>query len=154
MKKQKFKLVILIVVLGLLAIAYYSFSYFNNQPTVTISGHVFEVDVATDPDDIETGLSGRKDLADDQAMLFIFPRKQELAFWMHGMNFNIDLLWIDGNKVLDYEKNMPAPNKNTAIRDLPRFFPSQPVDKVLEMKAGLIDSLGIKIGDTVDINID
>ena len=154
MKKQTFKLVILLAVLGLLVMAYYGFSYYNNKPTVTIKGHVFEVEVVEDTDDLERGLSGRKDLSAEQAMLFIFSSKQELAFWMHEMNFNIDLLWIDGNKIIDYEKNMPAPDKNTAIKDLPRFFPNQPVDKVLEMNAGLIDSLGIKIGDTVDINID
>lgn len=154
MRRQKFKLIIVIAVLGLLTIAYYSFSYFNKQSTVAINGHVFEIDIAQEADEIEKGLSGRRDLADDQAMLFIFPQKQKLSFWMKDMNFSIDLLWIEGDRVVAYEKNMPVPMEDTPIRDLPRYLSPRPVDKVLEMKAGLIDSIGIKIGDIVAINID
>ena len=67
------------------------------------------------------------------------------------MNFDIDLLWIDGNKVVAYEQNMLAPEENTPINKLVKYRSPQAVDRVLEIKAGSIENLGIKIGDIVNI---
>ncbi|MFA6466907.1 MAG: DUF192 domain-containing protein [Patescibacteria group bacterium] len=152
MKKHKFTIFLLIVVLALLGLAYYSFLTYQ-QTTVSINGFVFKTDVVKNAKELERGLSGQETLADDQAMLFIFPDKNKRVFWMKEMNFNIDLLWIDGDKVIAYEKNMPAPDKNQLLDALVKYNSPSAVDKVLEIKAGLIDVLGIKVGDIIKFNI-
>jgi hypothetical protein len=150
MNKHRFKLLLFIVLLAMLGLAYYSFVGQSKKNTVEIKNTLFNIDLAVSADDLERGLSGRKEIANDQAMLFIFSDKSQRSFWMKDMNFNIDLLWIDGNKIVGYEKNMLAPEDDTPLDNLAKYTSSQPVDKVLEIKAGLIDSLGIKIGDTIE----
>lgn len=152
MKKYKFTIFLLLVVILLFGLAYYSF--FNYQKTtVDINGVVFKTELVKNSKELERGLSGREAIADNQAMLFILPDKNSRVFWMKDMNFNIDLLWIDGDKIIAYEKNMLAPDKNTPDSQLLKYKSPQAVDKVLEIKAGLIDLLGIKIGDTIKFNI-
>ncbi|MFA6307999.1 MAG: DUF192 domain-containing protein [Patescibacteria group bacterium] len=154
MQKYKFIIIFFIVIAALLYVAYYNLSYFNTQVSVVeIKGHNFDTDVVQSFADIERGLSGRASMDDNQAMLFVFPDKQKRTFWMKEMNFAIDLLWIDGQQIVAYEKNMLAPVKDLSISELPRYTSPQPVDKVLEIQAGLIDSLDIKIGDNININI-
>jgi len=150
MKKYKFKIVIFIGVVSLLYVAYYNTPRFD-QSTVDINGHVFKIEAVYSSTDIMRGLSGRETMADDQAMLFIFPDKQLRTFWMKDMNFNIDLLWIENNEIVAFENNMLAPVENIPLNELLRYTSPQPVDKVLEIKAGLINSLNIKIGDTIQL---
>jgi len=139
-------LVILVVLLWILVAIFY------NPDTVTIASNVFKAEIVTSSEDLAKGLSGRSSIADDELMLFLFNSYEERSFWMKGMKFNIDLLWIDGNDIVGYEKNMQAPSDNVADSQLPTYNSDQPVDKVIEMRAGLIDSLGIKVGDKIKIN--
>jgi len=150
MKKLKFKFVLFIVVIILLAVAYYGFSKYQKN-TVEINNFVFKTEIVKSQADLERGLSGKKNISADQAMLFVLPDKYIQTFWMKDMNFDIDLLWIDGNKVVAYEQNMLAPEENTPINKLVKYRSPQAVDRVLEIKAGSIENLGIKIGDIVNI---
>jgi len=152
MQKYNFKIVLFIVIISLLGISYYSFFNYNTS-TVSIKNNIFKTEVVQSAEETALGLSGRDSIANDHAMLFIFSDKKVRSFWMKDMNFDIDLLWIDNDKVIGYEQNMLAPDKNTAIDKLLKYNSLQPVDKVLEIKAGLIESLDIKIGDTININI-
>jgi len=147
-KKHKFTLVLFIVVVILLYVAYYNFSN-NEKITVNIKGHLFKTEIADNLKEQERGLSGRETMTDDQAMLFIFPNKTKRVFWMKDMNFNIDLLWIEDDQIVAYEKNMLAPEKDTPPSELLRYASPPAVNKVLEIKAGLIDRLGIKVGDII-----
>lgn len=151
MKKYLFKIVLSLVVLIILVVTLYYIFSSGEDTTVIIRNNVFQTEVVRDIKDLEKGLSGRQDIGDDQAMLFIFDSKQKRVFWMKDMNFNIDLLWIDGNTIVGYEKNMPAPAKNTPDNSLPKYYSDREVDKVLEMKAGVVDKLGIKSGDVINI---
>ncbi|MBU1203326.1 DUF192 domain-containing protein [Patescibacteria group bacterium] len=118
----------------------------ENLPKAYIAGQAFDLEIASDNQSRRLGLAGRDFLADNQAMLFIFPEKSKPAFWMKGMKFDIDLLWIDNQTIVDYEKNMPAVANDFELR---RYYPVLEVDKVMELPAGTIDSLGIKKGDII-----
>ncbi|MBT4209306.1 MAG: DUF192 domain-containing protein [Candidatus Komeilibacteria bacterium] len=152
MKKHKFKIVLFIVIIALVYAVYYNFFRYN-EATVTINDYVFKTEVVQSEKDVTRGLSGREILADNQAMFFILPEKKIYRFWMKDMKFNIDLLWIDDNKIVGFEKNMQAFENITSANDLPAYSSPQAVDRVLEIKAGLIDSLDIKIGDIINISI-
>jgi len=152
MKKHKFKIVLFIVIAVLVYVFYYNF-YRYSGTTVNINGYVFKTDVVTSIVDMQKGLSGRETITDNQAMLFVYEDKNKRVFWMKDMNFNIDLLWIDDDQIVGYEKDMLAPAKDTPLDNLKRYSSNAKVNKVLEIKAGLIDKLNIKIGDKVNINI-
>jgi len=139
------------IFVGLLLLAALVFWYYKTHPmtpTVTINGTTFTVELALTGKEIEKGLSGRSFLAPKHGMLFVFNHKEQYAFWMKGMNFPLDFLWLDGNRIVEVTKNV-LPIENGII---PQLKPSLPVDKVLELPAGEIDAAGIKIGDTALFN--
>ena len=76
----------------------------ENLPTAEINGYVFNIDIADDIEEMKQGLSGREALAENQGMLFIYKKKTPVSFWMKDMKFNIDLLWIDGDKVVGFSE--------------------------------------------------
>jgi len=99
------------------------------------------------------GLSGRESLAEDKGMLFIFPNRNVTPiFWMKGMKFALDLVWIKDNKIIKIDKNVPPPETNTADSLLPRYTVNEPVDYVLEVNGGFCQKNQIKEGETVDLS--
>ena len=122
----------------------------EREGVLNINGRVFQTEIVKSKQDIARGLSGRESIDNNQAMLFVLPVKKTYVFWMKEMNFNIDLLWIDGYEVVGFEKNMQALENITADKDLPAYSSPQAVDKVLEIKAGSIDNLNIKVGDIIE----
>lgn len=104
--------------------------------------------IAETEKDIETGLSGQKELLDGTGLLFIFDYSDKFGFWMKEMNFPIDILWLDESlKVVDITENMSP-------RSYPKIFrPSVSVRNVLEVPAGYVFENKIRIGDQVENNI-
>ncbi len=94
----------------------------------------------------EHGLSGRESLPAGAGMLFIFPISAKYPFWMKGMNFPLDMIWIKDMKVIGITKNALAPKPGEG---LPTYSPSEAVNMVLELNAG--NSENIKIGDALSI---
>jgi len=68
------------------------------KSTVTIANHNFSVAVASTSTQQQQGLSGRKNLPQDQGMLFIFKSANRYPFWMKDMNFPLDILFIKDRK--------------------------------------------------------
>ncbi len=119
---------------------------------VIIGQKIFYVDVADSPKEMARGLSGRPGLAPDHGLLFIYPDKDYRTFWMKDMNFAIDLLWIDGDKVVGLEENM-LPEPGVAFDDLRRYNSPQPVSRVLEIPAGSVDASQVKVGDIIKFSL-
>lgn len=126
------------------------FGCVDNRATVKISGREFLVSVADEPAEWIQGLSGIEYLPDNTVKLFIFPDKQVRSFWMKDMLIPIDLLWIDDKIVVGYEDKIPVP---LIGQELIHYSSPVPVDKVIEMSAGLRQDLGLNINDQIDINI-
>ena len=93
------------------------------------------------------GLSGRGFLSEDDGMFFIFPYSAIQYFWMKGMKFPIDIIWISGDKVV----GMVVGAEPETGPDYEIFNSPEPVDKVLEINAGLTQKLGIKTGDQIQL---
>jgi len=95
--------------------------------------HEFMVEVADTITSRARGLSGRAGLTENQGMFFIFGSQDMHGFWMKDMKFPIDIVWIRGEKIVEFAENA-AP---------------EPADKVLEIKAGLAEKLELKVGDKI-----
>jgi len=92
------------------------------------------------------GLSGRDSLEENAGMLFTFDKPDTHSFWMRGMNFPLDLVWINGDRVIGF-----AENAQPDISASPQIYqPDEPVDKVLEVNAGLVKKRGIQVGDLLE----
>ena len=114
---------------------------------IKVRDYIFNVEVADTNAARARGLGYRDKLGGDCGMLFIFDEKERYTFWMKGMRFPLDFLWIDGKTVADITEKVPAPAFET--ESLPVYAPRVPVDKILELNAGAVEQLGISVGDTV-----
>ena len=105
--------------------------------------------VADTPQERAAGLSGYPGLPEDTGMLFVFPEPRQPSFWMKGMEFSLDLVWIREGIVVQIDTLVPPPPKVTPDDQLPRYQPSQPVTHVLELTAGSAARHGISVGDRI-----
>lgn len=108
-----------------------------------------KVEVADTASKRSKGLGGRQSLASDSGMLFVFDRADKYPFWMKGLQFNLDFVWIKGEEIVDILENVPFPQADTADSALPIYASKVEVDKVLEVNAGAVQRLNIKVGDKV-----
>lgn len=115
---------------------------------IYIDKNLVWVKVAQTDQEKQQGLSGVKKLAEDEGMLFILAKKQIPYFWMKGMFFPLDFIWIADGKVVDLMENLPLPDSTSADK-IPGCSPKEPVDMVLEVNAGFVKKHGLKIGDTL-----
>ena len=82
-------------------------------------------------------------------MLFIFDRPDLYGFWMKGMFFPIDIIWIKDNQVIGFEEELdPDSSPNPKL-----YYPPALVDRVLEVKAGAVRERQIQIGQVVEIRL-
>lgn len=106
--------------------------------------HKFRTDVADSFRKRMKGLMGRESLPKDAGMLFIFDAPGRHGFWMAGMKFSIDILWLDESARVVYiaRKAMPC----RSMIGCKTITPDRDARYVLEFAAGTADRLGIKVG--------
>ena len=120
---------------------------------MTVGGFTFVVDVADTYERRDLGLGRRDELARERGMWFDMGGTGNATFWMRGMRFPIDIVWIsDEFVVTGVAEQLPFPEPGTPDSGLPRYSSGVPIRYVLEINAGLADELGIGEGSVVGIN--
>ena len=109
------------------------------------------LDVARTETQRRTGLGGRQPLGENEGMLFVFERPTRSSFWMKGLTFPLDILWIEAGRVVHLERNVPAPSPGTPDAHLPILTPAHEATYVLEVLAGFADRHGITVGSPVTL---
>ena len=142
---------LLMIITGSVFLLFTLWFYLKNplSTKVVIRNQTIYVDVAATPTARERGLSGRASLAQDHGMLFVYSTPALHGFWMRGMNFSLDFIWIRDKTVFELTRNVPPPTEGEVPVMLEPYYP---IDMVLEVNAGTIDRLGIKEGDKITIN--
>jgi len=104
--------------------------------------HTLQVEVAATPQQRQTGLMGRKSLADDAGMLFVFEHKDIHCFWMKNTLIPLSIAFLadDGNIV-----NIADMQPQT----LDFHCAHKPVRYALEVKQGGFQRRGIAAGSRV-----
>jgi len=103
-----------------------------------------EVELAQTPEEQAGGLQFRTSLELNSGMLFIFSESQQRSFWMKDTLIPLDMVWIDDSKKVIHVTRHAAPCKGTLC---PIYSPPSSIRYVLEVNAGYVDELGIRIGD-------
>lgn len=107
--------------------------------------------VATEPSRA-IGLANTASLGQEQGMLFVFEQSDLHSFWMKGVEYPIDIIWISGETVSEVTPNVPPAAADTPDEALPRYQPQFPVDRVLEVPAGWAGQHHVQPGDPVRIS--
>jgi uncharacterized membrane protein (UPF0127 family) len=99
---------------------------------VRIGAQSFAVEVAASFAERARGLSGRSGLAPGTGLWFVFPAADIHGFWMQGMRFPIDLIWVSPElKVSGAISLQPCADKSCPVH-----YPPSRVAYVLEVNAG------------------
>lgn len=141
----------IVTIAGFLLVSLLIFRTKDQKPTITIRNHTFVVELTDTQSEQERGLSYRSSLDEGSGMLFVFEKPQILTFWMKGMEFPLDIIFIRDNKIITIYKNVPKPAPNTQLGNLPRYSPKEPANYVLEINAGLSEKYDFQEGDSVEI---
>ena len=106
------------------------------------------------PAERAAGLSGYDELPEDAGMLFVFAEPWQPSFWMKGMRFALDIIWMRDDTVVQIHAAVPPPPPDTPDDQLPRYRPNHPITHVLELNAGAAARLGIAVGDRIALCAD
>lgn len=115
--------------------------------TTDIKGQVIELEVAQTRQQQATGLMFRKSLPDNRGMLFSFAQPQVTSFWMKNVSIPLDMIFLYQNKVKAIASNVPPCTTNPC----PVYGPNTIIDRVIELRGGRAEELGLKVGDSVKI---
>jgi len=103
------------------------------------------IEVADTPASLAHGLMYRKNLPDNEGMLFKFQNTRELSFWGKNTYIPLDIAFIDQkNKITEIKQIIPMSTK--------RVVSSKLCAMALETNAGYFNSNNISVGHIVKIN--
>lgn len=117
----------------------------RSQVEIRLGETQLRVEVVNTLDSITQGLSGRTEIGAD-GMLFVFSETRMPVFWMKEMQFDVDMVWLADGQIMEVTSEVPAPDPDVPLRQLPRYQPAAPVQMVLEIPAGQAESLGLVPG--------
>lgn len=111
---------------------------------MTIGGEKFSIEIAETPQQKERGLMGRKELAADRGMLFVYDNDMRMNFWMKNtaVPLSIAFLAADGTVREIYDMK-PFSERNIISRYSCRY--------ALEVPQGTFTRLAIEPGDRLEI---
>lgn len=123
--------------------------FISYQKPLTIGSKKILVALANRDIEYSQGLSDRGQMEENEGMLFDFVDSGLAApqFWMKGMKFDLDIIWIKNNRIIGIAKNVPHPK--TENETLPLYSPPGDIDMVLEVTSGFSEKNNLKIGDEV-----
>jgi uncharacterized protein len=98
------------------------------------------VELADSEEERELGLSFKKYLGDYDGMLFAFPSKTNVPFWMKDMQIPIDMIFFDDQGFIVDIKEAQAPCTATYC---PSISPVESYKYVLEVNSGFVEKNAI-----------
>jgi uncharacterized membrane protein (UPF0127 family) len=118
----------------------------KNMAKMELNGKVYDIELARTSAEQTKGL-GERDTIGSDGMLFIFEREGTPAFWMKGMRFDLDFIWMNNDTITQVMTNIKKPDSDNAPLSI--YRPRDSVDMMLEVPAGWAESENVKVGDKV-----
>lgn len=107
-----------------------------------VNGKEYDVKVAKTDEERQKGLSNKKELPQNEGMLFVFDTPEEVSFWMKDTLIPLDIIFIDKDKKV-IRTYAGIPNDETFLTE----------DNVLYVLEVNINS-GIVTGDEIEFELD
>jgi uncharacterized membrane protein (UPF0127 family) len=86
----------------------------------------------------------RDSLDPDHGMIFINSQEQPQTFWNHDVHFPLDLIFLGAGGNVVSLKHMDAYRDTAVSSDAPAQY-------VIELNAGTVDRLNVKVGDRLTL---
>lgn len=105
--------------------------------------HRFDVETAVKENEMRLGLMYRKEMPDNQGMIFIFLPPRNISMWMKNTYIPLDMVFVNAdNKISGIIENT-VPLSETFIHS------PKATKAVVELKAGTVKKLKIRKGELV-----
>lgn len=140
-----------IVILFLVIVLVILFNPFKTTryTKVRVSNFTVNAEIADTSLTQAKGLMGRKSLAENEGMLFLFDTEDYYGFWMFNMSIPIDIIFMDKNKiVVDILQNAQPCGLSCES-----YAPKEKAMYALEVKANFTERHGVKIGSKIDFRL-
>ena len=98
--------------------------------TVSLPGGSLSLEFPRTPEQFARGLGERDQLAPETGMLFLFPTPGRYAFWMKGMRFPLDIVFLRDGVVTQIASRLPPPQVGEAPVTA---VPTELMNEVLEV---------------------
>ena len=108
----------------------------------------FNIEIADNDYEVQTGLMHRQTMQNDRAMLFIFPDSRMRSYYMKNTYIPLDIIYLNKERIIVSIQENTKPLDETS---LPSQFPAQ---YVLEINAGLSKNLNLNVGDRIEFTKD
>ncbi len=110
----------------------------NQQAYATVA-----LEIAETPEALQQGLMYRTSLAPSTGMLFRFQEEAPRSFWMRNTLISLDMLFLtaNGTIITIHEKTQTQSDQS--------YSSTQPAQYGMELPAGTVQALGIRLGDRV-----
>ena len=103
------------------------------------------VEIVSDPASRAQGLMDRRDLPEDEGMLFVFEYPQPLSFWMRNTYLPLDIAFVSPDRRI--ENILPM----KPLDEGPRYESRGPALYAIEANQGWFARHGIKAGDKIQL---
>jgi uncharacterized membrane protein (UPF0127 family) len=92
---------------------------------------------------------GRKELPANRGMLFIFNPPRFVSFWMGNCFIPLDIVFVRQGRITSFAaKAKPCPT----AQNCPSYPSKAEIDQVIELQAGQIQALNLKVKDPVTVS--
>ena len=120
------------------------------RDAVTVGEAVFAVEIARTPQERARGLGERDSLPGSSGMLFVFESGRAPTFWMKGMRFPLDFIWVGQDcRIVDVLRDVPTPPPDTPDSEIVRVRTDAEAVYIIEVNAGELERHGVEVGDAV-----
>jgi len=142
-KHRRILLYVMGIALALLAVVAPTIFYQAPTAELAAGGHRLSLQIANTDAAREKGLSGRKSLAADKGMIFVFDKAGKRCLWMKGMRFPLDMVFVS------HGKQVVRIQPNVSPKTYPERFCADSTQYVIELPAGTAKNLGLRQGQTL-----
>jgi uncharacterized membrane protein (UPF0127 family) len=119
---------------------------FSREVLTIVSGknsYKFDVELALTDGQQMQGLMFRRSMASDAGMLFVYGREEPTAMWMKNTFIPLDMLFISSEGRVAHIAERTMPMSEAIVSSV------GPVLAVLELNAGTVARLGLRLGDFI-----
>jgi len=135
-----------LVVVAVLALVLPFFFVGHPMATLKSTGKQYQLEIVSTAASQEKGLGGRRSMASDKGMIFVFGSPMVQCFWMKDMQFPLDIIWLNS------AKQVTKIAANVSPDTYPQKYCSDSTTKyVIELNAGEAEKANMHIGTALEL---
>ncbi len=116
--------------------------------TFTSNNQIVQLELADDRKEYVHGLKFRKSIPQNQGMIFVLKKPEKVKLWMKDMHVPLDMIFLQDGAIKSIVEAAPPCKTKTC----PKYDSVYPVNQVIELPAGSIKTLDLKVGNKVKLN--